>query len=157
MLKNLLRNLGCALCLLIATACSESNQAPTACFTISTTAQDIEVFKYDDAIHFTIHSNQTSLNLHFDASSSTDIDSQDLHYTWNLGDGTNYEGVVVNKVYPYTPIDEYVEIKLVVTDEQGNSQESHKRVRVVDAIRPLLAPTSFEPYDPQETFCNSAL
>lgn len=122
--------------MLIATACSESNQAPTACFTISTTAQNVDAFDYNGATHFLIPREQTSIELYFDASTSTDIDSQDLRYTWDLGEGTRDGGSRVNKTYSYTHVGEYVTtVQLTVTDEQGNSQQSSREIRIAGTIQ----------------------
>ena len=93
--------------LLFAAACGDSaptlptgtpNERPTAAFTVD------------------VSEGSAPLEVHFDASSSTDPDGQIVSYAWNFGDGNTGSGRIVTHTYAdpgsYTP-------SLTVTDDRG--------------------------------------
>jgi PKD repeat protein len=75
---------------------------------------------------------QVGMLLALDGSGSVDPDGSIVHYAWNFGDGSAWNGVTVNKVYTQTGV---YTITLTVTDDAG-------------AIGQALQPITVEPPPP---------
>lgn len=74
--------------------------------------------------------------LRFDGSGSTDPDGQIVRYLWDLGNGTQLEGEVVNYTFPSEGV--YV-VSLTVTDDDGLTDRDEI---TVDLVTPNEAPTA---------------
>ena len=76
------------------------------------------------------------LQVAFDATSSSDPDNDIVQYAWDMGDGSELSGVLVN--HTYTFVGSY-EVSLTVTDSQGNSDIEHIQIEVAQPPAPPIA------------------
>jgi len=72
----------------------------------------------------------------FDASASTDPDSDISHVNWRMGDGIRWSGTRVNHTYTRTG---RFTVSATVIDEAGNSDTVNRTVRVREANVPPIA------------------
>ena len=76
----------------------------------------------------------------FDASASLDLDGNIVAYKWNMGDGTNKEGVILTHLYETKG---RFPIELVTIDNQGGTDTSRIVIQVGRDLSPPIA--SFTP------------
>ncbi|WP_445360739.1 S8 family serine peptidase [Microbulbifer sp. EKSA005] len=91
-------------------------------FTALKNSQPVAKFSYSQP-------DAKSRSIKFDASESTDVESSELLYTWDFGDGNTGEGV--QPEHEYQENGEY-EVRLVVDDQTGLSSEQSITVVVSD-------------------------
>jgi len=76
----------------------------------------------------------TGVPIHFDASSSSDLDGSIVKYFWDFGDGTNATGVTVDHAYTD---DGLYNVTLTVTDDDGATDTATSTKKVLN--RPPVA------------------
>ncbi|MFH1246076.1 MAG: PKD domain-containing protein [Candidatus Omnitrophota bacterium] len=82
------------------------------------------------------------LQVYFSSIGSADPDGGELSYAWDFGDGTTSEEA--NPAHTYTEAGDY-NVKLVVTDDEGNQKEDTVQIKVNTSNRPPKAWVSAVP------------
>ena len=80
-------------------------------------------------------------DLRFNASTSTDNSGSISTYSWNFGDGTTGEGMVVNHAFAVAGT---YKVVLTVTDSSGNTGNQSKVLTIVYGLRPDIRALSVQ-------------
>ena len=99
----------------------------------SRVTKTVTVYTNEPLVHFDYSPDRSKPNevVTFDASSSFDPNGKIVKYSWEFGDGTTGEGVVVK--HPYTSDGEY-STTLTVTDSEGTKVSQTRLVTVITGI-----------------------
>jgi hypothetical protein len=120
-------------------ACSGSNQAPIANFTVTSDNKNDTIYEYTSIVIVDLASTRDEIELQLDASGSINPKGDDLRYLWEFSDNTNREGIFVKHIFPPTTNQGNITtIQLTVTDRQGNSSRIRKDINIVQPLVPLL-------------------
>ena len=82
-------------------------------------------------------SGNAPLKISLDASKSKDNDGRVATYSWNFGDGTSGEGLIVDHIY--AAAGEYT-LTLTVTDNKGGAATSSVQIKVTPQPQPIAQP-----------------